>query len=791
MSPHAASTAPAINKVQSYLRRLFIAGLTLIFTPFLALLAAVLLVLNLFGRRSVVARPSAQEESAGVSGLASIIVLNWDGRNLLGQCLNSVTEAVKRDERPHEIILVDNGSVDGSAAFVRASFPDVRILELKKNVGFGEGNNEGVRVARHDLVVLLNNDMVVDPDFLRPLLGGFKENTFAVTCQIRHQNPASIQEETGRTAAVFRRGLIDYTHRQFNEGAPSRPYYPVFWAGGGSSAFRRDRFLALGGFSGIFSPAYVEDSDLSFRAWQAGWEVLLAPAAIVYHRHRGTTSRKFAPAKLQSLIQRNQFLFVWKNIRNWPLLLSHCGFLPWNCYRLARDNGLRIWGSLFQAAARLPELTAARKPRTVALVRSEAEIFGLSSTPAIFFARGDRTPVDAREKTDILWVTAYLPCAGTHAGAGRMFELLRRMSGNYRVTLLTFYEEDVDLRRFLPELESVCHKVVAIPRRPPWRWQMFPYEPFRDFCTPDMEQALQDCLLEQDFALIQLEYAQMASYAQRELGIPTLLTVHEVDFAACARRARVETNPFVKLRWFYNYLQVLDRQISLLRRVDAAVYVTDADQREMQKFCKSITGHVINTGVDLDYFRRPDVPPQGNRLVYVGAFVHTPNVDAMLYFCRRIFPLIRAWVPDAELTIVGSDPPPAITGLGALPGVRVTGTVSDIRPYMTEAAVYVVPLRLGVGIRGKILEAWSMAMPVVTTSVGCAGLRCRDGENLMIADTPGEFAHRVVMLLQEPARGLRIGIEGRKVAERYYGWDAIASQIDSLYRRYLDGNRRL
>jgi len=119
----------------------------------------------------------------------------------------------------------------------------------------------------------------------------------------------------------------------------------------------------------------------------------------------------------------------------------------------------------------------------------------------------------------------------------------------------------------------------------------------------------------------------------------------------------------------------------------------------------------------------------------------------------------------------------------------VTGSVPDIRPFMTESSVYVVPLRLGVGIRGKILEAWAMAMPVVTTSVGCAGLLCRDGESLMVADTPEDFAARVITLLGDPTRRRQLGIEGRKVAEQHYGWEAIASQLHGLYQKYLDIHR--
>ncbi len=323
------------------------------------------------------------------------------------------------------------------------------------------------------------------------------------------------------------------------------------------------------------------------------------------------------------------------------------------------------------------------------------------------------------------------------------------------------------------------------PSRPPARWHWFPYEPFDEFCTPEMEAALRACLEHQDFDLIQLEYTQMACYARRELGIPILLTKHEVDFAACARRARTERNPWRKLRWFYNYLQVLDREIRLLGRVDAAILMTDADRQALARYTRSAALHVIPTGVDLDYFRPPERPAEGERLIFVGYFQHYPNVDAMLYFCGAVLPKIREQVPRAELLVVGSMPPREIRDLESIPGVRVTGYVPDIRPWMASSSVYVVPLRLGVGIRGKVLEAWGMALPVVATPLATAGLHAEHGKNVLVADGADDFAAHVVRLLKSPELRTRIGLQGRATAERYHSWERAAESLDALYRRHL------
>ncbi len=775
------------------LRRLLLILLTVSITPLLALLAVVLLYLNLIHLLTRFTRKRVPHEARPTSGHASIVILNWNGKELLAQGIPSVLEAVQEDGLDHEILVVDNGSTDGSVEYLRKEFPQVRVIPLPENLGFAAGNNIGVDQAQHDTVVLLNNDMVVDRRFLRPLLEGFGPSTFAVSSQIYLQDASARREETGKTTAHFRRGMIDFTHCALDGRTLERRYYPALWAGGGSSAFNRERFLALGGFQEIYSPAYVEDTDLSYQAWKFGWEVLFAPESIVYHKHRASSSRRFSPDQLQALIQRNQFLFIWKNIRDWRLLLLHCLLLPWTCYRLARDHGLRIWKAVLHAAGRFPSVAISKLSASFRAVRSDAEIFRMFENPALYFAglralpksgyTSGRVSMQAA-RPHLLWVTAYLPHIGRHAGAGRMYQLLRRLSCHYRITLLTFLESESE-QEFLPEVEPFCRRVVAIRRRVPGRWQLFAYEPFEEFRTPEMEQALKECLEDLDFDLIQLEYSQMACYASKDLGIPTLLTKHEVDFAACLRRVRIETRPWAKIRWFYNYLQVVDRETRLTRRADGVICMTEPDARELKKFCSSVPIHVINTGVDLDYFQPPAREPDDPRLVFVGAFQHLPNVDAMIYFCREIFPLIRAHVPDTKLVIVGSNPPPSVLDLGEIPGIQVTGFVPDIRPAMAASAVYIVPLRLGVGIRGKILEAWSMARAVVATSIACAGLRYEAGKNLLVADDAALFARHVVSLLRDPVRRASLGNEGRKTAERHYGWETAAHELDSLYQHYL------
>ena len=225
---------------------------------------------------------------------------------------------------------------------------------------------------------------------------------------------------------------------------------------------------------------------MTCQAWKAGWEVLLAPDSIVYHKHRTSTARRFSPSQLKSLLLRNQFLFIWKNIHSWHLLLSHSLLLPWNCYRLARDHGFAAWHGLLRAIAAIPAVACARFQNRLRIERTDLEVFDLFQRPASFFSRQPRFMEESRPR--VLWVTAYLPHTGRHAGAGRMFQLLKRMSSRYRITLATFLETEEETA-LVPEVEPYCEEVIAMRRSHPPRWQLFPYEPFDEFLTPEMQHA--------------------------------------------------------------------------------------------------------------------------------------------------------------------------------------------------------------------------------------------------------------------------------------------------------------
>ncbi len=284
---------------------------------------------------------------------ASIVVLNWNGLHFLRDLMPSLRLAVARCPGDHEVIVVDNGSTDGSSAWLASEHAWARLVQLPENRFFIRGNAAGSAVATRDILVFLNNDMRVEPDFLVELLRPFgPPDLFAVSARIEMQGQRS---ETGLTRCFLRHGELRFVQPAGQPGDP----VPVLWAGGGSSAFDRAKYEAIGGFEVLYEPCYVEDVSLSWQAWRRGWRAIYAHQSVVHHAHRGTSSKVFGREQLERLNWRNRELFFLRSITDPLLLLTHAACLGWNLRKHARLLGLPIAHGVLAVLAAIPRLPAA------------------------------------------------------------------------------------------------------------------------------------------------------------------------------------------------------------------------------------------------------------------------------------------------------------------------------------------------------------------------------------------------------------------------------------------------
>jgi glycosyltransferase involved in cell wall biosynthesis len=214
-------------------------------------------------------------------------------------------------------------------------------------------------------------------------------------------------------------------------------------------------------------------------------------------------------------------------------------------------------------------------------------------------------------------------------------------------------------------------------------------------------------------------------------------------------------------------------------RAHLTIAVSDADRRLLAGAAPAARVRAVPTGVDVDYFAPDGVAEVPGRLVFTGSMDWYPNDDGIVHFIEAVLPRVRREVPAATLTVVGRNPSARLRALAAAAGVHVTGLVDDVRPHMAEAAVYVVPLRIGGGTRLKIFEALSMAKAVVSTAVGAEGLPLAPGQHFLQADDPDGFAAAVTSLLRDSARRRAIGGAGRRLVEERYSWSKVVDEFEN------------
>jgi sugar transferase (PEP-CTERM/EpsH1 system associated) len=298
------------------------------------------------------------------------------------------------------------------------------------------------------------------------------------------------------------------------------------------------------------------------------------------------------------------------------------------------------------------------------------------------------------------------------------------------------------------------------------------------FGEPALHERIRALIRSHSFDLIIAYSSSMAQYVEEFDDVPRIMQFADLD--SMKWRLYAEHHPPPR-RWIYAL------EADRLLRYERAIGTTFSHSllctpQEVDDFRRLIPGgrvSLVGNGVDLEYFR-PSDNAKASSLAFVGVLDYFPNVDAVVWFCHEIFPLIRNQVPEATFTICGSRPTEAVRHLGHMPGVVVTGAVPDIRPYLSTAAVGVVPLRIARGIQNKLLEAMAMGLPVVTTSAAFKGVAAVRDRDLLVADEPAAFAESVVRLLRDERLRREMGRSARETTERNYSWERAYSQLEEV-----------
>jgi sugar transferase (PEP-CTERM/EpsH1 system associated) len=395
----------------------------------------------------------------------------------------------------------------------------------------------------------------------------------------------------------------------------------------------------------------------------------------------------------------------------------------------------------------------------------------------------------------ILYVTPYVPSLIRV----RPYNLIRYLARRgHQVTVLALRsnadelahaealrEEGVEVETvFLPRRNSLMSCVRALPTRTPLQ---------AAYCwSSAMDARLRALMAEKRFDLVHVEHLRGAHFGVAAGGVPRVYD--SVDCITLLFDRTRRESP----RWTSRLMARLELgrtrryEGRLLAMYDAVLVTSPDDKVSLERLANpSIRGRrapvvVLTNGVDLDYFAPMDVPRDPESLVFSGKMSYHANIAAALYLAQEVMPLVWARRPQATLTLVGQNPPSVLRALATDPRIRVTGYVPDIRSYLASAAVSVSPIRYGVGVQNKVLEAMAMTTPVVATPQACRALEVRDGEHLLIAEGADMLACKIERILAAPALVDRLGRSGRRYVEAHHDWQATTGRLEQIYQQALE-----
>lgn len=394
---------------------------------------------------------------------------------------------------------------------------------------------------------------------------------------------------------------------------------------------------------------------------------------------------------------------------------------------------------------------------------------------------------------NILIVSANIP-SPTWGASSRNYYLLKALAKNHRVSLLALSERSE--KHMLGDLSHLEHltdttQVVTI-RSLPKRWRQFidlligKSYMLNAHTFVEMQDAINELFAREAFDLVLFESVLIANY-RLPRKVKVVIDQHNIEYELQMRTFEQET---AWLRKGYGWLEssrLKPIELNICRQADLVLVTSQRERLNLSELLLGTSIEVVPNGVDIEKFKNTgEVEEVPNRVIFTGTMDYYPNIHAVLLFAQRCWPLIQAQVPTATWLIAGRNPPPEIRNLAELPGITVTGTVSDIRPYLASSTVAIVPLHIGSGTRLKILEALAMRKAVVTTSIGCEGLIVENKKHLLITDPSEEFARAVITLLNNPELRTTLGNAGRALIETEYSWEYSGSRLLQVLETHFE-----
>lgn len=404
------------------------------------------------------------------------------------------------------------------------------------------------------------------------------------------------------------------------------------------------------------------------------------------------------------------------------------------------------------------------------------------------------------ENLRVLLLSPMAPSPPRFGAQARTHGLLTNLARRHEITAVILHDDDETPRISGPAVRGYCREVHFIRNSrgiSGWRQRLLQLRSWfsgssyqrLSSMAPELQNRLDEILLGRRFDVVFVNFPHLAHYRLRQSPPGTAAPVviidsHDVHYDLARQISSSAVSFGRRLHARLNWRKLKREEIATYEAADGVCVCSVADRQRLANDAPAARTVIIPNAADVEGLQpRPSDPdPDPDTVLFFGLLATVPNVDGLQYFVREVWPRVVAGRPGAKLLVVGANPAPAVRALEGS-GVTIVGPVDDLRPYLSRAAVVVVPLRLGSGTRLKILESWAMARPVVSTSLGAEGLEATAGRHLLIADKPDEFAAAVLRVLNEPALAMQLGAAGRALVSGSYSWQGTAEGLADFFQQ--------
>lgn len=696
----------------------------------------------------------------------SVVIPERDAPALLEEALSSLTTALARVQEPAQVIVVANGAPAATYDALRSRFPAVEWVFSTRALGFSHAIAAGLRRARHAWTYLLNNDVTLEADAILALLEARAGDVFAIGSRLHQRSTSGRQEETGFVDwHVGPDGL-----RPFHAEPSDDAVRPQLAASGGAALFRTEPLRRYVAGARVYAPFYYEDLEWGTRAWQDGWRVLFCGASHAHHRHRATTSRFYASADLERIVERNRRLFELRHDRGADpvTLMRRVCALPYEGQRALAHP--RIAAAVFvqrwrtrRAAGRDAHVRAPLTPPRLTPPPREDAAAVVDVAPASYSYRLRRAD-GVSQRPRLLLVTPFALYPPRHGGGRRVAELLARLRADYDVILISDEAALYDARSFthfdglyavhLVQRPAAMAKGESLEAR----MQAHVHARLRDL--------VRDALERYRPALVQVEHVELAELvALRQPHERWVLALHDAygsdDFAS----------PLAARRFATATLPAFDA-VTVCSEEDAALV---AHRRVA----------IVPNGSTVPLDRH--APSGAGPLTFVGPFRYAPNLDGIRRFLVHAFPGIRDDVPDATLQILGGDEGARLAAgdpAFAQPGVTLVGHREDVPRLLAQSALTLNPLDAIRGSPLKVIESLCAGRACVSTASGARGFVHAGFPGLVIVPDVAAMRAAVTRLLVDEHERHRIERpDPARLAP--FLWPACVRRQDTLYAQLL------